>query len=119
MLKGLDFVMLIVPDVDQAVTFYHENLGLVPDAASAQPGTFVQFQPTPGGAIFAVAKHDGGTPYAGVELWWNTDNVDGLYDRLAARGVEVVEPLTDKPFGRTLTIKDPAGHTVYFYQPRG
>jgi hypothetical protein len=36
---------------------------------------------------------------------------------LRARGVEIVHPPKDEPFGRRLVIKDKEGKTLYLLQP--
>src|SRR2546423_3224986 len=49
---GLNFVMLYVPDIEQARAFYTEKLGFV---VEAQQPTFVQFKQNAGmGALFAL-----------------------------------------------------------------
>ena len=115
MLLGLNFVMLHVPDIEQARTFYTEKLGMVVE--DQQPG-FVQFKQNAGmGAIFALEEQAGASPYQGVELWWMVDNADATYATLVSNGVEIVSQPTDEPFGRALTIKDPAGNIINMFQP--
>ncbi len=93
MLIGLNFIMLHVPDVEQARAFYTEKLGLVVDA---QQPDFVQFkQPMGHGAVFALGKAE---------------------DNATLQGAELVSKPTDEPFGRALAIKDPAGHTIHLLQ---
>jgi predicted enzyme related to lactoylglutathione lyase len=71
-----------------------------------QPG-FVQFRRPRDGATFALSRTEEGTDR--VELWWFVDNADAEHAALKARGVEVVTPPHDEPFGRAFTIKDPSG----------
>ncbi len=114
MLVGLNFVMLHVPDVAKATTFYTEKLGFV---IEDQMPDFVQFkQPTGSGAIFALAKGDA-VPGPGVELWWFVDDANATFATLKEQGVEVVDQPKDEPFGRTFSIKGPAGYTLYMMQP--
>ena len=117
MLASPNFVILHVPDLDQAVRFYTDKLGFASNEAESIPGTYTQFQSAPNGATFSLLKQADDAPYRGVELWWDVADVDAAYTDLAARGVEVAQPPTDQPFGRTLAIKDPAGHTIYMLTP--
>jgi lactoylglutathione lyase len=115
MLLGLNFVMLHVPDIEQARAFYTEKLGMVVE--DQQPG-FVQFKQNAGmGAIFALDEQAGASPYQGVELWWMVDNADATYAALVSNGVETVSQPADEPFGRAFTIKDPAGNSINMFQP--
>ena len=115
MLLGLNFVMLHVPDIEQARTFYTEKLGMVVE--DQQPG-FVQFKQNAGmGAIFALDEQAGVSPHQGVELWWMVDNADATYATLVSNGVGTVSQPADQPFGRAFTLKDPAGNSINMFQP--
>jgi predicted enzyme related to lactoylglutathione lyase len=115
MLLGLDFVMLHVPDLEQARAFYTEKLGFAVEAQ--QPG-FVQFKQHAGtGAIFALQEHAGVSPHQGVELWWMVDNADNTYAMLDSRGVEIVSQPSNEPFGRAFIIRDPFGNIINMFQP--
>jgi len=116
MILGLDFVMLHVPNLEQARTFYTEKIGFAVD--DQQPG-FVQFKQYEGrGAIFALQEHAGAAPHKGVELWWIVDNADATYATLVSHDVEIVDQPSDQPFGRAFSIKDPAGNIINMFQPR-
>ncbi len=115
MLLGLNFVMLYVPDIEQARAFYTEKLGFV---VEAQQPTFVQFKQNAGmGAIFALQEQANFSPHQGVELWWMVDNADATYATLVSNGGEIVSQPSDEPFGRAFTIKDPAGNIINMFQP--
>ena len=116
MLQGLQFVMVHVPDVQQARAFYTEKMGFVVE--DEQPD-FVQFKAAQG-ATFAIAK-GAVTPTVegeGIELWWFVDDADATYAELAAKDVQVGGQPIDEPFGRTFSLKDPAGNTLYMLQLR-
>ena len=115
MILGLDFVMLHVPNIEQARTFYTEKMGFAVE--DQQPG-FVQFKQHEGmGAIFALQEDAGAAPHKGVELWWMVDNADATYATLVSNGVETVSQPADEPFGRAFTLKDPAGNSINMFQP--
>ncbi len=116
MLNGLNFIMLHTDDVTEAATFYTEKLGLEIDGP--QTPDFVQFkQPMGNGAMLAIGKGERANPGQGIELWWFVDNADAVCATLKERGVQIVDGLKDEPFGRTFSVKDPAGYIVYILQP--
>jgi catechol 2,3-dioxygenase-like lactoylglutathione lyase family enzyme len=46
------------------------------------------------------------------------DDVDSYHDELRARGADIVEPLTDRPYGmRDFNVRTPDGHLLIFSQP--
>ncbi len=82
-----------------------------------KPG-FVQFKRSAsGGSILAFAEKGDGTPVQNVELWWHVDDADATFANLVAKDVQIVDQLADEPFGRTFSIKDPTGHTLYMFHP--
>lgn len=111
MIKSLGFVMAHVPDVEATTAFYTEVVGL--QVEQQAPG-FVMFKrPDGAGASFALGQQGEGEP---VERWWYVDAVDQLCAGLQAKGVTVLDQLTDMPFGRYFSIKDPSGEKIYFLQ---
>ena len=113
-IDALNFVILHVSNMEGETAFYTDKLGFEVEAKS--PG-FVQFKQSPGGAIFALLPDENPQPLSGVELWWTVADTDAVYDQLRQRDVEIVSPPTDQPFGRTLSIKDPAGNTLNMFRP--
>lgn len=108
---NLDFVLLHVPDLAAARTFYTEKLGFTVE--DENPG-FIQFG-RPNGAVFALQADPAARPHTGVELWWLVPDADATHDALKAKGVPIAEPLADQPFGRTFSVADPAGNTLSFF----
>lgn len=109
--QGLQFIVHHVADVAAARMFYAETLGF---AINTDSPTFVQFQ-NPSGAVFAISLKD--DEHTDVELWWAVTDADAAHNELATRGVEILQPLADQPFGRTFAIRDVAGQPLYFFQP--
>ena len=78
MLLGLNFVMLHVPDIEQARAFYTEKLGFV---VEDQNPTFVQFKQNAGmGAIFALTCLH--TRVLNSGGWWTTRTLLTLHSFL-------------------------------------
>jgi predicted enzyme related to lactoylglutathione lyase len=110
MLNGPNFVIRNVGDLDKTRRFYTDALGF--RVEGEQPG-FVQFATT-GGATFALVENPDGEA---AEIWWYVHDADATHEELRARGVEIVHPPKDEPFGRRLVIRDAAGQTLYLLQP--
>ena len=56
--------------------------------------------------------------HAGIHVELSTDDLDGLYKRLKARGVVFTEPPHDEAWERSAQARDPDGYTVEFAQGR-
>src|SRR5262245_16412891 len=109
MMNGANFVIRNVGEPDGSKRFYTDKLGVQVEAE--QPG-FVQFAKT-GGSTYALAENSAGEA---TEVWWNVDDVDATQEQLRGKGVEIVQPPKDEPFGRTLVIRDAAGNNLYLLQ---
>lgn len=112
MLKTLDFVLVFVPDIEAAKTFYTEKLGLRIDDQSPD---FVQFARPNGGAVFAAQQQADAAAYSGAQLWWAASDIDATYAALTDKGVTSIMPPTDMPFGRIFILQDPFGHKLHFF----
>lgn len=113
MLQGLQFVMLHVPDVVRARTFYTEQLGF---AVEDESPDFVQFKrPEAGGATVALGRDETVTATS-TELWWFVADADAAHRELVARGVTTATAPQDAPFGRTFTLRDPGGNVLSLLQ---
>jgi predicted enzyme related to lactoylglutathione lyase len=111
MIQGLQYVILHVDDMEAARSFYTEKLGFTVELEA--PG-FIQFKQLGAGATFAVSKAEPGLDP--IELWWFVDNADAVHTDLRAKGVQIVTPPHDEPFGRALAIKDSSGATQFLLQ---
>jgi catechol 2,3-dioxygenase-like lactoylglutathione lyase family enzyme len=59
-------------------------------------------------------------PPQGVILVVERDEVDELFARVEARGVEIAEPLETQPWGhRSFVARDPEGMSVYLFTGAG
>lgn len=113
MIDALNFILLDVSDIKEARAFYTDKLGFeIEDESPA----FIQFKQAPGGAIFALQEVAGATAHQGVNLWWTVADADGVYAQLLEKGVTIASPPKDEPFGRTLSIKDPANNALNLFQ---
>jgi catechol 2,3-dioxygenase-like lactoylglutathione lyase family enzyme len=123
-------------DPDAALAFYRDTLGFevrldvgyeglrwITVGPAGQPDTSIVLHPptaTPGltddekrTILELMAKGS----FFGVNL--ATPDLDGLFDRLQARGAEVVQEPTDQPYGvRDCAFRDPAGNMLRIQELR-
>jgi catechol 2,3-dioxygenase-like lactoylglutathione lyase family enzyme len=123
-MSHLDLVTLIVPDYDEAITFFVDMLGfdLIEDEPSltndGRPKRWVVVRPTGGGAGLLLAQADGenqrqavGSQFAGrVGLFLRVDDFDQTYVRMKVAGVEFVSEPRSEPYGKVVVFKDLFGN---------
>lgn len=122
MITGL-FPVLCSTDVAASRAFYAEYFGF---QAIFDAEWYVQLE-APDGAkpqLGIVARDHGSVPAAhrrdpaGVLISLEVDDVDVLYSRLVADGVEVALPLRDEAFGqRHFIVVEPSGAMVDVIKP--
>jgi catechol 2,3-dioxygenase-like lactoylglutathione lyase family enzyme len=121
----LDGVTLSVANVRRSMKFYAETLGFRVVVDAAPDFALVRVGGTGGGTIGLLAlKYAVGrnvkrvTPLmrAGAHVELSTSDLDGLYEKLTARGVEFDGPPHDEPWERLAYARDPDGYTLEFAQ---
>ena len=122
---GLDYVVLVVADLDRALAFYVDVLGLPlghrsgPYAQLATGTTRLSLFERDAMAMTldapSLAAPDPHAP--GFELGFKVGDVDAAFAQLVAAGVPAVVGPTDRPWGqRTAYLRDPDGHLVELAQ---
>jgi uncharacterized glyoxalase superfamily protein PhnB len=123
-------------DPDASLAFYRDTLGFevrndveyqgmhwITVGPADQPGTSIVLHPP--GADPGITEDERRTiaemmakgTYAGINL--ATTNVDETFDRLQARGADVVQEPTDQPWGvRDCAVRDPAGNLLRVFEVR-
>lgn len=120
-LSAPDYVVLVVTDLDRAVHFYTEVLGLPlghrsgPYAQLATGVTRVALYERQAMAstlgLGALRSPEPDAP--AFELGFKVDDVDAAYTELVEAGAHPVTPPTDRPWGqRTAYVRDPDGHLI-------
>jgi catechol 2,3-dioxygenase-like lactoylglutathione lyase family enzyme len=107
----------VVPDIvstrfDESRTFYGDFLGMRMAMDLGFIVTYVsQSNET---AQVSITRPDGEpTPPNGMSLSIEVEDVDELYRGASERGLEIVYPLTDEPWGvRRFFVRDPNGVVV-------
>lgn len=124
----LAFTHVTVHDVDQALSFYRDALGLaVYNDVSAGGGRWVTLgsgaQP---GISIVLSEPHAGRPLADGDamqellikgslpmIGFSTDDVDGLFESVSASGAEVLQEPMDQAWGpRDCAFRDPSGNMV-------
>ncbi len=120
----LNYVVLIVEQLDRALDFYVEVLGL---SLGHRSGPYAQLNTgttrlalyeraamaeTLGRALRAPAQDA-----PGFELGFKVSDVDATFSALLKQGVPAVTPPTDRHWGqRTAYVRDPDGHLIELAQ---
>jgi lactoylglutathione lyase len=121
-----DYIVLIVADLDRAVQFYAEVMGL---PLGHRSGAYAQF--STGATRLALYHRDAIAQTLGIsvkppaddapgfELGFKVADVDAAFAEMIKRGATAVTPPTDRPWGqRTAYVRDPDGHLIEFAQDR-
>ena len=122
-----DYAILIVEDLDRALQFYTDVLGLrlghrSGDYAQLDTGTTRLALYTRKamaktlGMSLKVPAHDA----PGFEIGFKVPDVGAAFDELVERGASPVMPPTDRPWGqRTAYVRDPDGNLIELAQDLG
>jgi catechol 2,3-dioxygenase-like lactoylglutathione lyase family enzyme len=121
----MEGLTLAVKDVKRSIAFYSKTLGLKVEIDSAPD--FAMVRAGGGGTIGLLAARHAvpkGTKaatkaqHAAIHVELSTDDLDGLYRRLKARGLRFSEPPHDEEWERSASAFDPDGYTIEFAQGR-
>jgi len=119
-----DYVVLVVQDLDRALRFYCDLLGM---PLGHRSGSFAQLAT----GVTRVALYERPAMEAtlgreleppspdapGFELGFKVEHCDAAYDELVSGGAVPAVPPTDRPWGqRTAYVRDPDGHLVELAQ---
>jgi len=111
---GVHHVSIMTPDVDAALAFYTDVLGLTVRSDRPDFGIGGAWLDAGGQQVHLV---EGATPTdAGQHFALLVDDLDGVVEELRAQGYEVNEPFASG-VGRQTTVRDPAGNVVELNQP--
>ncbi len=122
-----DYVVLVVADLDRALAFYTDTLGL---PLGHRSGPYAQldtgttrlalFERAAMGRTLGAELRAPDPDAPGFELGFKVADADAAYAELVAAGAEPVTPPTDRPWGqRTAYVRDPDGHLVELAAPAG
>jgi catechol 2,3-dioxygenase-like lactoylglutathione lyase family enzyme len=113
---------LTVESVERSVAFYGGKLGLKVEVNAAPAFAMIRHGAGTIGLLAAVeARKEGvadSTPAqkGAIHVEFSSDDLDGLYEELKAKGVEFHQPPHDEPWERSMSAFDPDGYAVEFAQ---
>jgi catechol 2,3-dioxygenase-like lactoylglutathione lyase family enzyme len=113
---------LTVASVERSLDFYCGKLGLEAEVKAAPDFAMLRIGAgTVALLSLAQARRDGVVPLSpeqarAIHVEFTTDNLDGLYEALKAKGVVFHAPPHDEPWERSMTAFDPDGYCVEFAQ---
>jgi catechol 2,3-dioxygenase-like lactoylglutathione lyase family enzyme len=115
-------ITLTVEDVARSIEFYSGRLGLKVEWDALPAFAMIRIGAgTIGLLAMAEARKEGVLPSSdaqkrAVHVEFTTDDLDGLYEELLAKGVSFHQPPHDEPWERSMTAFDPDGYAVEFAQ---
>jgi catechol 2,3-dioxygenase-like lactoylglutathione lyase family enzyme len=122
--RAPDYVVIVVQDLDRALHFYCEVLGM---PLGHRSGSFAQlatgvtrvalFERPAMAATLGRALEAPSPDAPGFELGFKVEDCDAAYDELVSGGATPAVPPTDRTWGqRTAYVVDPDGHLVELAQ---
>jgi predicted enzyme related to lactoylglutathione lyase len=111
-------VVFFVRDLDATVAWYRDALGLAPRTLQGHDGPFALAAAGAVELVFIPRNEPAGrTP---VVVFGLQSGIYEVVESLAARGVEIVMPVSETPDGGlSADFRDPDGHILSVYQPGG
>jgi len=106
--------------IDPARAFYIDFLGF--EAGMDDPGFLMLRSPdVPTTQLIIGSEQDtNDLKIRDVDVSVGVDNVEQLYEDARRRGLDIVYPLTDEPWGiRRFFVRDPDGHVINVASHRG
>jgi lactoylglutathione lyase len=121
-----EYVVLVVADLDRALRFYVDVLGL---SLGHRSGSYAQlatgatrlalYERPAMAATLGRALRAPDLDAPGFELGFKVTDVDAAFAELVARGAPAVTPPTDRRWGqRTAYVRDPDGHLIELAEDR-
>lgn len=119
---NLNYIIIYVNDLPTSRAFYTETLGLtVWEAHSAEGFTTIRSE---GGAMIGLQDRSTAQLPAkaaqpgSVELSFEVSDVDATWAIWQSKGVKMLTPVLDLPFGRYFMAQDPDGYYLSVYRFR-
>jgi len=122
MIVGVQDVYVYVADMERAIRFYGDLLGLKVTyndghwAALDVGGVRMGLHSTGGAPVPAVPRDAGGAK-AGATLTLRSTNIDEDVDRLRIVGVRFVGSISRAGWGAVIAFEDPDGNILKLMQP--
>lgn len=111
-------IVFFVSRLDRALAFYRDTLGLPVQDVESHDGPFAFAEVGGLSLVFIVREVRAGE--SPVVVFGLEGGIDDYAEALAARGVEIVVPVSESPDGGlSLDFVDPDGNVLSLHQPQG
>lgn len=116
-IKGVDFIMYNVSDLNKSIAFYRDILGLEP---FGEPGeSWAEFQV--GNVTLDLGTFDNdaisqGGSIGGASVGLAVDDVKKTVKELKGKGVKILYEFYETPVCFGATIADPDGNKIHFHK---
>ncbi|MBX3262940.1 MAG: VOC family protein [Labilithrix sp.] len=108
-------VVFLVGDLNRTLAFYSGTLGLAFEVDDVAAGHLLARLPGNVELVFFQGEAPrGGSPQ--IVFGLAEGGIESLAEALAARGVELVTPVSEAPGGWSVEFRDPDGHLLSLYQ---
>ena len=116
-IRGTDFVYYQTSDIEKAIEFYRDILGLELYGYFEEV-KWAEFNA--GNATFAINDPSGFDPNAkaqtgGAAVAFSVEGLEAFVEQLQAKGVTVTVPPNETPVCRFACISDPDGNSVWLH----
>ena len=112
MIEGIAAIWLPVTDMDRAVAFYRDQLGL--DVVD-HDGDWSEV--TAGDQRIGLNAGESPAGDGGAVIAFAVDDIEATVSDLKEKGVEFAGELSEHPWGRIAPFKDPDGNDLQVYAP--
>ena len=112
MIKQIARIWLPVSDMQRAVAFYRDALGL--DVVD-HDGDWSEV--TAGDQRIGLNANESPAGQGGAVIAFEVDDLDDAVARLTERGVTIADGISEHPWGRIAPFKDTEGNDLQLYTP--
>ena len=112
MIEGIAAIWLPVTDMERAVAFYRDQLGL---DVMDHDGDWSEV--TAGDQRIGLNASEAPAGDGGAVIAFAVDDIEATVDTLKDKGVEFAGELSEHPWGRIAPFKDPDGNDLQVYAP--
>lgn len=113
MVAGTSVVWLPVSDIDRSIAFYRDQLGL---SEVRHEGDWAQLDAI--GLHIGLNARESPNGHGGAVVAFQSENrLESAVQRLRDGDVDIPGDISEHPWGRVATFKDPDGNDLQLYEP--
>lgn len=118
MFKKIAFIHYPTRDLDRALRFYRDVLGL---KLLVQNEEWIEFeigdQRLALRLVDSLPQSPDSSQPAGAMVWLEAQSIEEIITNLKAKKINFIEELNILPYGKTSTFSDPDGNIIGLYEP--